>query len=193
MKPLPVDFESKGFIFHQISRSGDVALYRKGKNGHDFESFEVIRVQKSPEYTIANVTVPAHEHFPNSEKWGDLGWSLTSKAAALDKMSAVYKLFPESSPLGVPTGKPKGKPRSSFELEPPTEGQFTVKDLESKYPDQSVAMLHLRLNELKNTGRVEVVGTKRTESGRGKPMNVYRAVPLDFLPQEALDAQITRP
>ena len=76
MIPLPVAFRSCGFEFEQLARDGDVALFHKTElfkrpGGIEFETFEVVIVQKMEEYQWPDGRItPAHEHMPGNELWG---------------------------------------------------------------------------------------------------------------------------
>lgn len=92
MTPIATEFKHDKFDFHQIAREGGVALYRKSKQypGKLFETFEVVIVQSMDEHTWPNGNVtPEHEYMPNSEQWGQLGWSLQTLDDAWDKFRKV--------------------------------------------------------------------------------------------------------
>jgi hypothetical protein len=74
--PLPLKIESKGFVYEQVERHQDLAIYRQTRRGHTFERFEVILIQVRPEVTWPDGTVvEAHEYYPGSHSWGRLAWT----------------------------------------------------------------------------------------------------------------------
>jgi hypothetical protein len=84
MKPIPDKFNKDGFAFELISREGMVATFRKTKGR--IESFEVVVLQARPDVHWYNgTTTPAHEALPSSESWGTLGFTMTTRNAALAK------------------------------------------------------------------------------------------------------------
>ena len=76
LDPLKVDFTFRGHDFHQLKRSGKVALYsRISAGGKLIIGYEVIRIKDVPEKRWPNgkVTV-AHEGYPGDEEFGHKGW-----------------------------------------------------------------------------------------------------------------------
>lgn len=181
MKPLSDSFTSKKFNFTLIKREGDIALYERKREGWVNPGYEVIRVRKYPTYEIGGATVEAHEAFPPDEEWGQEGWSLPNLERANEKFFEQVKLNPNTTIIGESKGTAPGRKRSDFEIEVPTDHEFTVKELQEKYVGRSVPFIHIRLNELIEAGKVIKSGTK--PSPRGKPTNLYRAVPLNETPQ----------
>lgn len=176
MKTLPTDFKSKGFLFHQVKRVGDVALFERKRPDWRAPQYEVVRVRKYPTYEIGGVTVEAHEAMPPDEAFGKEGWNLATEARAEEIFEREVQ-NPYTTIMGVAKGGAPGRKRNEFELEVPVDKTFTVNDLHDKYSTQSVAFLHLRLRELIANGKVAKVGEQRSPSGKGKPQNIYSAVP----------------
>lgn len=79
---LQDSFRQDGFSFRILQRHGRVALLVKHKPGHRAESFEVVIIQKRGERQAFGVTIPATESLPQSEAWGRLGWTFTSREKA---------------------------------------------------------------------------------------------------------------
>jgi len=183
MKTLETEFKSHGFNYKQVKRDGDVAIFLKTKLDHRTESYEVVRVKKYPTYTINGVEILEHESLPGDESWGNDGFTYTSLDRAKEKFFALFAESPTSGIVGVATGGARGRKRSEFELELP-DGEFTVKQLAANYPDKSIPFIHLRLNELRDKGKIVVVRTEKKEGQRGKPSLVLKTVPLDELPSE---------
>lgn len=93
MTPLPLNFNSDGFNFHQMWRVDDIAIYRKSKG--EFTGYEVVIVQKRAAHTWPNGnTTPPHEAMPGSESWGTKGWSLTDYPSAMAKVTALTATAP---------------------------------------------------------------------------------------------------
>lgn len=97
MKTLPVEFVSKKFAHRQLKRAGDVVLFtrhRLASSGiaEQGEHFEVIRVRKDPDRTIAGVLIPAHEAYPGAEQWGVAGFTYSG-----DDRAGAERRFAEMS------------------------------------------------------------------------------------------------
>lgn len=88
--PLAKTFVQDRFVLHQITRLKDVALYRKTKDGR-YDGYEVIIIRNQEEYTIAGNTVSAREVYPNSEKWGSLGWTFKDLQSAQKKVTNLLR------------------------------------------------------------------------------------------------------
>ena len=87
MKTLPARFHSNGFAFEQIDRQGDIALFRKTKG--NFETFEVVRIQHTPEGPTPWGYSEGGERMPASEQWGTHGWSLQTRQRAFEKFGEL--------------------------------------------------------------------------------------------------------
>jgi len=81
--PLPTSFDGrggqKGFHFTLLDRQGDLALFKKHKQGHVSPFYELVVVQYQNEYEIGGRTVEARECLPSSEQWGVYGWTLLTE------------------------------------------------------------------------------------------------------------------
>jgi len=91
-KTLSPHFAKNGFIFEQVERRGDFAVFRKFKERGKSESFEAIKITRHEGYTIAGVSIPAGECYPSSEQWGTNGFTFTDPIAALAKMAQLETL-----------------------------------------------------------------------------------------------------
>ena len=82
MEPLPVSFRDRGFLYDQIERQGDVAIYSQ-TNHAGVVRYEVIRIRIQREHTWPNgTTTPEKEAYPGSNAWGTLAWTLYTLADA---------------------------------------------------------------------------------------------------------------
>ena len=70
MELLPVSFRDRGFLYEQLERQGDVALYRQ-TNHAGIRRYEVVRIRIQREHTWPNgTTTPEKEAYPGSNAWG---------------------------------------------------------------------------------------------------------------------------
>lgn len=97
MTPLAESFKANGFVFTQLVRAGDLAIYRKAKG--NWVGFEVIRVQRHTGYTIAGKFCPPAEFYPANEKWGVDGYSCVSEDRARVKMAEMGLPVPKKATL----------------------------------------------------------------------------------------------
>jgi hypothetical protein len=91
MQLLETEFQESGFAFRQIDRDGDVAIYEKQWLGKVDAAigYEVIVIQRKPAQTLFGRKYPAREVYPASARWGEQGWTLTTRERALEKAHEV--------------------------------------------------------------------------------------------------------
>jgi hypothetical protein len=86
-KPLPEEFRRGRFIYRQIYREGDVAIYRQTLKGNEHSAaFEVIRIRRRDGFQIGGRFVPPAEVYPNSEAWGTDGFTVGDTDTAFAKL-----------------------------------------------------------------------------------------------------------
>ena len=83
--PLATKFTKRGFEYELVERRGDIAIYKQSK----VVAFEVVKIQKRPEWVIGGNTVPAHESMPSDSQWGMAGWTLDNLESAQSKMAKI--------------------------------------------------------------------------------------------------------
>ena len=89
MELLPLSFRDRGFLYEQVERQGEVALYSQ-TNHSGIVRYEVVRIRIQPEHTWPNgTTTPEKEAYPGSNSWGRLGWTFYSRADARAKLLAL--------------------------------------------------------------------------------------------------------
>ena len=90
-KPLPTRFKRGGFLYRQIAREHNAAIYEQRWGGCADPSvcYEVIRIRKREGFQIGGRLVEAAEVYPNSEAWGIDGFTLTDKDAAFRKLQEL--------------------------------------------------------------------------------------------------------
>ena len=100
MKPLPVEFDRKGWHFKQLKREGMIAIYLRTKPGEHtlIESYEVIEIITEPDKFRFGKSIPVHERYPGDEEWGKYGWTYRSLSGAQSKFKRLVFVQPESKP-----------------------------------------------------------------------------------------------
>jgi hypothetical protein len=82
-KPLALTFNREGFVYQQIWRQKDVAVYQYGPRGR----FELVIIRIEPEDVLPDGKVlPRREAYPRTSQWGQYGWTLGPK----DHQLAIY-------------------------------------------------------------------------------------------------------
>lgn len=75
---IATKFKKNGFEFRLMERVGVVALFEKTMENVSRKWWEVCIIQTDQDREIGGTLIPAHERMPGSEKWGSLGWTLTT-------------------------------------------------------------------------------------------------------------------
>jgi hypothetical protein len=76
MHTLPLEWGKGSWTYTQVSREGDVAIYRQKHREGTAVRFEVIVVQHLGERPIPKGYVrEAGEYYPGSSQWGVAGWT----------------------------------------------------------------------------------------------------------------------
>jgi hypothetical protein len=90
-KPLPIRFRRDGFNYRQIAREGNAAIYEQSWSGCRNPSvcYEVIRIRRREGFEIDGRFVEPAEVYPNSQAWGENGWTFTNKDAAFAKLQEI--------------------------------------------------------------------------------------------------------
>ena len=74
--PLPLSFTEKGFVYQQVEREGDLAIYSQTHPGGAVR-YEVVRIRIQRAHTWpTGVTTPEKEAYPGSNSWGHAGLDL---------------------------------------------------------------------------------------------------------------------
>jgi hypothetical protein len=80
MKLLPDSFPHDGFVFRQLCRQVNLAVYSQEKDGQRV-AYELVVVKQSPEWTAFGKTFPAAESYPKAHEWGTHGWTFSGPNA----------------------------------------------------------------------------------------------------------------
>jgi hypothetical protein len=85
---LPKEIRRDGFIYRQIAREGDAAIYEQTWTGCAEPSpcWEVIRIRRREGFRVDGRFVEAAEVYPKSEAWGTDGFTFSDKDAAFAKL-----------------------------------------------------------------------------------------------------------
>jgi hypothetical protein len=74
MKPIELTFTKSQWHFEQLSRVGDIAIYKRKKNGDPH--YEVVRIRRHNGFKLptGEMTEPA-EYYPGDNAWGTDGFT----------------------------------------------------------------------------------------------------------------------
>ena len=90
MKTLPREIKRIGFCFEQVTRRGDLAIYKQRlRRGVGCLAFEVIHIRQRPARRAFGQEFAAQEVYPNSEQWGLYGFTLPTLELALAKLAEL--------------------------------------------------------------------------------------------------------
>jgi hypothetical protein len=90
MNVIPTEFQHHGFVFRQIYRQGNVAVFEQAKNGK-VHAWEVVRIRVSPACTILGKDYPKRELYPKSEHWGENAYTCLSRERAIARATRMAK------------------------------------------------------------------------------------------------------
>lgn len=91
MKKLEKTFTKKGFIYEQLKRIGNKAIYTQKKDSaqNAWMRYEVIVIKSHDGYEIAGNKIPAGEVYPSSTQWGAAGWTYVDLQDAENKFKKL--------------------------------------------------------------------------------------------------------
>lgn len=84
VKPLAKSRNSGGFVFEQVKRRCNVAIYKKRQPywPENLWTYEVIQIQTRPEEEINGKKYPSRESYPSSEAFGKYAWTYSKEEEA---------------------------------------------------------------------------------------------------------------
>lgn len=80
--PHRTEFTHDGFTLRQVAREGMVALYEKFRSPDGIKRFELVVLQHRPAEIVCGKPYPARECYPNSNEWGQRGWTFLTLDSA---------------------------------------------------------------------------------------------------------------
>ena len=91
MRKLEKEITKKGFIYKQLKRVGNKAIYSQKRDDKDATriNYEVIVIKSHDGYEIAGNKIPAGEVYPSSTQWGVLGWTFVDLQDAENKFKKL--------------------------------------------------------------------------------------------------------
>ena len=92
IRPIEIEFSQKGWHLQQVRRVGDIAIYRRSKDGAA-KHYEVVRIKSHNGFQIPGTderSAPA-EFYPSESSWGRDGFTLHSIISANDKLQSLIQ------------------------------------------------------------------------------------------------------
>ena len=106
MQPIASTFTDRTFVYTQVERQGDVAIYEQRHKESDVTRYEVVRIRVAPAHTWPNGTAsPEREVYPGSGHWGSAGWTLyrlSDAQALVQSLTATSGEHEATAPPGEP-------------------------------------------------------------------------------------------
>jgi len=81
-KVIPTEFRKKGFVYQQVKREGNKAIFLQTRPGTHLNNYEVVKLGRHNGYVMGGVHIEAAETYPGSSLWGICGWTCQSLEAA---------------------------------------------------------------------------------------------------------------
>ena len=81
-KTIPTQFKKKGFVYTQLKREGNRAIFQQTRAGSALNNYEVVKIGKHNGYLMGGVMIEPAETYPGSSLWGICAWTCQSLEAA---------------------------------------------------------------------------------------------------------------
>jgi hypothetical protein len=205
-KILEPTFTKNGFLFQQVQREGDIAIYHKvAQRGplhvHTADAgFEVVVISRHNGYVLGGATIEPAETLPSSEQWGTKGWSYKFLHPAQLKFSELKKKslkatvvdgveIEEQDENSIDSQESTSQPKQPVVSSPSGKrGRPRIERPMLTYPEgefstKEMAELnkvehHVIANFLRDQELLNKVKRTRTErrAAKGKPTQLYSAV-----------------
>ena len=88
-KPIPETFTKKGFVYKQIKRQGDVAIFEQTRKDSTNSRYEVVKIGRHNGYTMGGSYIEPSETYPGSSLWGIMGWTCTDLDTANSRFDSL--------------------------------------------------------------------------------------------------------
>jgi hypothetical protein len=83
MQPLDTQFSDSTFLYTQLERQGNVAIYEQKHKRSGVCRYEVVKIHVQREHTWPDGTLtPEKEAYPPASAWGQAGWTFYTLDAA---------------------------------------------------------------------------------------------------------------
>jgi hypothetical protein len=91
MKKLPLKITKKGFVYTQLKREKDVAIYKQKSLDEQVSQswYEVIKIKSHNGITLGGNYIPPSEVYPSSTQWGVLGFTFNELKDAETKFKKI--------------------------------------------------------------------------------------------------------
>ena len=86
--PVKVEFSVGQFLYRQLERIGDLAIYAQVRES-TILAYEVVKIKRHNGYEIAGIQIEPAEMYPASSFWGINGWTYTSYDKAESKFERL--------------------------------------------------------------------------------------------------------
>src|SRR5688572_15857486 len=85
VRPLETEFHSGGFLYRQLARERQWAVYAQSKGGR-ITSYELVHIQQAPPKTIFGRDYPEREVYPSPSEWGTEAWTISNREEAIERL-----------------------------------------------------------------------------------------------------------
>ena len=88
MKKIAKKFRKYGFVFEQVKRVGNVAIYKQYVPNTRSLHYEIVKIGSHNGYYLGGQKLEATETYPGASLWGLQGWTCTT----MERAEEQYKL-----------------------------------------------------------------------------------------------------
>ena len=88
-KPIPAQFNKKGFTYTQLKREGARAIFQQTRAGSVVNNYEVVKIGRHNGYMMGGQNIEPAETYPGSSLWGITAWTCSSIDAAMTRYDAL--------------------------------------------------------------------------------------------------------
>ncbi len=90
MIKLPETFTKDGFIYNQVCRDGQIAIFKQSRPGIQANThYEVGRIRQNAARIQFGTEIPARESWPSGEEWGIRAWTYGDLRRAKERMATL--------------------------------------------------------------------------------------------------------
>jgi hypothetical protein len=88
-KTIPAQFKKKGFVYTQLKREGNKAIFQQTRAGSTLNNYEIVKIGRHNGYVMGGSHIEPAETYPGSSLWGITAWTCTSIDDAMRRYDAL--------------------------------------------------------------------------------------------------------
>ena len=88
-KTIPAQFKKKGFVYTQLKREGNKAIFQQTRADSALNNYEVVKIGRHNGYVMGGSHIEPSETYPGSSLWGITAWTCCSIEDAMRRYDAL--------------------------------------------------------------------------------------------------------